>query len=364
MFGELFRRRADEHPERIGCPVAAAAMARPEDPALAAAATAAFQSWEGTIAEALVKEGVKPKQAATVCRRSSSRRSRGRCCALAPPAVTPRSTMRSTASARRSTRCSTPPPSGARPPDPRPLLPCPGRQSACASRPSKPEESALYTLTERPLTDRDGPRDECGVFGVFAPGHDVSRLAYFSLYALQHRGQERPGSPPARAATSPPCATSAWSPRSSTRRSCGRWRATWRSATSATRPPAAALGERATGLARRRPRAGACPQRQPDQRGRALGRAEGARDRFPRHLGFRDHGGAALLQQRQVHRGRGQRRDAAPAGRLLDRGDDQARDRRLPRSATGLRSLSLGRVDDRFVVASESCAVSTSSAPS
>jgi amidophosphoribosyltransferase len=31
------------------------------------------------------------------------------------------------------------------------------------------------------------------VFGVFAPGHDVARLAYFSLYALQHRGQESAG---------------------------------------------------------------------------------------------------------------------------------------------------------------------------
>jgi amidophosphoribosyltransferase len=31
------------------------------------------------------------------------------------------------------------------------------------------------------------------VFGVYAPGHDVSRLAYFSLYALQHRGQESAG---------------------------------------------------------------------------------------------------------------------------------------------------------------------------
>lgn len=40
---------------------------------------------------------------------------------------------------------------------------------------------------------REGPRDECGVFGVYAPGHDVSRLAYFSLYALQHRGQESAG---------------------------------------------------------------------------------------------------------------------------------------------------------------------------
>ena len=37
------------------------------------------------------------------------------------------------------------------------------------------------------------------------------------------------------------------------------------------------LGERAAGLARRRPRAGARPQRQPDQRGRALGRAEARR---------------------------------------------------------------------------------------
>ena len=43
------------------------------------------------------------------------------------------------------------------------------------------------------LDGRDGPRDECGVFGVFAPGHDVSRLAYFALYALQHRGQESAG---------------------------------------------------------------------------------------------------------------------------------------------------------------------------
>ncbi len=41
--------------------------------------------------------------------------------------------------------------------------------------------------------DRDSPREECGVFGVYAHGHDVSRLAYFSLYALQHRGQESAG---------------------------------------------------------------------------------------------------------------------------------------------------------------------------
>jgi amidophosphoribosyltransferase len=43
------------------------------------------------------------------------------------------------------------------------------------------------------LDPRDGPRDECGVFGIVAPGREVSRLAYFALYALQHRGQESAG---------------------------------------------------------------------------------------------------------------------------------------------------------------------------
>jgi AcrR family transcriptional regulator len=63
MFGEIFRRRVKNHPERIGCPVAAAALARPEDPELAAVATAAFQSWERPIAAALRDEGVGSKDA-------------------------------------------------------------------------------------------------------------------------------------------------------------------------------------------------------------------------------------------------------------------------------------------------------------
>ena len=64
MFGEIFRRRSAEDPGLIGCPVAAAALARPEDPALADAATAAFESWEGAIAAALEREGVAPERAA------------------------------------------------------------------------------------------------------------------------------------------------------------------------------------------------------------------------------------------------------------------------------------------------------------
>jgi amidophosphoribosyltransferase len=41
--------------------------------------------------------------------------------------------------------------------------------------------------------DDTKPKDACGVFGVWAPGEDVAKLAYFGLYALQHRGQEAAG---------------------------------------------------------------------------------------------------------------------------------------------------------------------------
>lgn len=36
-------------------------------------------------------------------------------------------------------------------------------------------------------------KESCGVFGIYAPGEDVARLAYFGLFALQHRGQEAGG---------------------------------------------------------------------------------------------------------------------------------------------------------------------------
>ncbi|NCO76439.1 MAG: amidophosphoribosyltransferase [Cyanobacteria bacterium] len=39
----------------------------------------------------------------------------------------------------------------------------------------------------------DKPEEACGVFGVYAPEEDVAKLAYFGLYALQHRGQESAG---------------------------------------------------------------------------------------------------------------------------------------------------------------------------
>lgn len=39
----------------------------------------------------------------------------------------------------------------------------------------------------------DKPEEACGVFGIYAPEVEVAKLAYFGLYALQHRGQESAG---------------------------------------------------------------------------------------------------------------------------------------------------------------------------
>jgi amidophosphoribosyltransferase len=44
-----------------------------------------------------------------------------------------------------------------------------------------------------PMPDDDRPREECGVFGVVAPGREVARLSFYALHALQHRGQESAG---------------------------------------------------------------------------------------------------------------------------------------------------------------------------
>jgi amidophosphoribosyltransferase len=46
---------------------------------------------------------------------------------------------------------------------------------------------------EAPLPAGDTLHEACGIVGAYAPGHDVARLTYFALYALQHRGQESAG---------------------------------------------------------------------------------------------------------------------------------------------------------------------------
>jgi len=50
----------------------------------------------------------------------------------------------------------------------------------------------IVPVPTTPAIDED-PREECGVFGVWAPGEEVSKLTYFGLFALQHRGQEAAG---------------------------------------------------------------------------------------------------------------------------------------------------------------------------
>jgi amidophosphoribosyltransferase len=46
---------------------------------------------------------------------------------------------------------------------------------------------------DRGSAGEGGPKDACGVFGVWAPGEEAAKLAYYGLYALQHRGQEAAG---------------------------------------------------------------------------------------------------------------------------------------------------------------------------
>ncbi|GAB1643721.1 amidophosphoribosyltransferase [Krasilnikovia sp. MM14-A1259] len=48
-------------------------------------------------------------------------------------------------------------------------------------------------LTDDLDPQEHGPRDACGVFGVWAPEEEVAKLTYFGLFALQHRGQEAAG---------------------------------------------------------------------------------------------------------------------------------------------------------------------------
>jgi len=49
-------------------------------------------------------------------------------------------------------------------------------------------------VTDEPLEiEHHKPREACGIFGVFAPGAGVAHLTYLGLYALQHRGQESAG---------------------------------------------------------------------------------------------------------------------------------------------------------------------------
>ncbi|MFT7599315.1 MAG: amidophosphoribosyltransferase [Acidimicrobiales bacterium] len=49
-----------------------------------------------------------------------------------------------------------------------------------------------FEIANDPM-DMDRPKEECGVVGISTRGDEAARLAFFGLYALQHRGQEAAG---------------------------------------------------------------------------------------------------------------------------------------------------------------------------
>ena len=59
----------------------------------------------------------------------------------------------------------------------------------------RPDPSSAPTapMSDADPYERDVPHEECGVFGVWAPGEEVAKLAFYGLFALQHRGQEAAG---------------------------------------------------------------------------------------------------------------------------------------------------------------------------
>lgn len=69
------------------------------------------------------------------------------------------------------------------------MFPFPDAATASSQSSLGSAEENLATSAERP----DKPEEACGVFGVYAPKAEVATLAYFGLYALQHRGQESAG---------------------------------------------------------------------------------------------------------------------------------------------------------------------------
>ena len=52
---------------------------------------------------------------------------------------------------------------------------------------------SLKHETEYVAASDDKPREACGIFGAYTPGHEAARAAFFGIFALQHRGQESAG---------------------------------------------------------------------------------------------------------------------------------------------------------------------------
>ena len=193
---------------------------------------------------------------------------------------------------------------------------------------------------------RDGPRDECGVFGVYAPERDVARLAYFALYALQHRGQESAGIAAAQAS------------QIMTVRDLGLVSQVFDEEKLRALQGQMAIGHVRYSTTGSSAWENAQPVWRSDRRQVALAHngnlinavelhaeLQRAGRAVPRHLGLGDHRGAALHPRGGSDRGRGGGRDAAARGRVLDRGDDEGLGRGVPRP--GRAAAAVARDDRR-----------------
>ena len=54
-------------------------------------------------------------------------------------------------------------------------------------------DAAISNTMGFEMGDDDRLKEECGVVGIYAPNREAARLCFFSLFALQHRGQESAG---------------------------------------------------------------------------------------------------------------------------------------------------------------------------
>ncbi|MFA6017148.1 MAG: amidophosphoribosyltransferase [Patescibacteria group bacterium] len=61
------------------------------------------------------------------------------------------------------------------------------RNDSFSAKKSTRPERVFLKPSNNPL------RDKCGIFGIYGRGEDVSRISFFGLYSLQHRGQEGAG---------------------------------------------------------------------------------------------------------------------------------------------------------------------------
>ncbi|MFD1597380.1 amidophosphoribosyltransferase [Halobellus rarus] len=71
--------------------------------------------------------------------------------------------------------------------------PTPGREPTNAESSTNDPSTAASTQATPPGADLSGPTEKCGVVGVALEDRAASRPLYYSLYALQHRGQESAG---------------------------------------------------------------------------------------------------------------------------------------------------------------------------